>query len=287
MPKFAIHEWFKKRAEKQKKTLGSRLDVPGNLWVKCPKCQKALFSKDLESSQKVCPSCNYHFKLSAKERISQLCDENTFKEIFARIEPRDFLQFVDSKPYKNRIEEAQEKSGLKDAIITGEAKIEGEPVGLAVMDFSYMGGSMGSVIGEKITRLIEDCIERKYPLIIISTSGGARMQEGIMSLMQMAKTSAALSRLRENKLPYISILTDPTTGGTSASFAMLGDIQIAEPNALICFAGPRVIEQTIRQKLPPGFQRSEYLLKHGMLDMIVQRQELKKTLATILKFFKD
>lgn len=287
MPKFAIHEWFKKRAEKQKKAPNSRLDVPSNLWVKCPKCQKAIFSKDLESSLKVCSSCNYHFKLSAKERISQLCEANSFKEIFAGIEPKDFLQFVDSKPYKNRIEEAQEKSGLKDAIITGEAKIEGESLGLAVMDFSYMGGSMGSVIGEKITRLIEDCIERKYPLIIISTSGGARMQEGIMSLMQMAKTSAALSRLRENKLPYISILTDPTTGGTSASFAMLGDIQIAEPNALICFAGPRVIEQTIRQKLPPGFQRSEYLLKHGMLDMIVQRQELKKTLATILKFFKD
>jgi acetyl-CoA carboxylase carboxyl transferase subunit beta len=241
----------------------------------------------LEANLKVCPKCGYHFKLTAAERIQQLTEENSFKEIDHNIQSKDFLNFTDSKPYAKRIAETISKSQLNDAIVCGLAKIGNFGVALGVMDFSFMGGSMGSVVGEKIARLIELAIEKKSPVIIFTASGGARMQEGIMSLMQMAKTSAALGRLRENGLPYIAICTDPTTGGTSASFAMLGDINMAEPGALICFAGPRVIEQTIRQKLPPGFQRSEYLLQHGMIDIVCERKLLKETLIKELGWFNE
>ncbi len=284
----SIHEWFKKKkSEKEGAYVRERLDIPGNLWIKCYKCSQALFAKELDDNFKVCPKCGYHFKLTHIERINQLTDPNSFKEINANVSSVNFLNFSDSKSYTKRIDEAINKSTIKDAIVTGTCKIGGKDAALGVMDFSFMGGSMGSVVGEKIARLIELAVEKKLPVIIFSSSGGARMQEGIMSLMQMAKTSAALGRLRENRLPYFSVLTDPTTGGTSASFAMLGDINIAEPGALICFAGPRVIEQTIRQKLPPGFQRSEYLMEHGMIDIVCERKELKNKLSTILRWFNE
>jgi len=284
----SIHNWFK-RKKKAKETayVRERLDIPGNLWVKCYKCNQAIFNKDLEDNLKVCPKCGYHFKLTAAERINQLVDPGSFKEINHDIKSTNFLEFKDSKSYTKRIDSAMVRSSLNDAIITGLAKILGSPTALGVMDFSFMGGSMGSVVGEKVARLIEMGVEKRAPVIIFSSSGGARMQEGIMSLMQMAKTSAALGRLRENRLPYISICTDPTTGGTSASYAMLGDINLAEPGALICFAGPRVIEQTIRQKLPPGFQRSEFLVEHGMIDTVVERKDMKNTLSIMLKWFNN
>ena len=284
----SIHDWFKRK--KETKEIGyskERLDIPGNLWVKCYKCNQAIFAKDLEASLKVCPKCNYHFKLTARERIKQITDNKFFQEINPKIKSRDFLGFTDSKPYGQRIEQAMLKSSLCEAIVTGTAKISNSKAAIGVMDFSFMGGSMGSVVGEKVARLIELAVEKKLPVIIFSSSGGARMQEGIMSLMQMAKTSAALGRLRENGLPYVSVMTDPTTGGTSASYAMLGDINIAEPDALIGFAGPRVIEQTIRQKLPPGFQRSEYLKEHGMVDIVCERKKLKETLGKILGWFNE
>lgn len=284
----SINDWFKKKNQgRLANSNQDRLDIPGNLWVKCFKCGQALFSKDLDSNLKICPKCNYHFKLTYQERIKQVCDENTFKEIDQKIRSKDFLKFIDTLSYAKRIQSSIAKSGINDAIITGIGKIGGHECALGVMDFSFMGGSMGSVVGEKIARLIEAAAENKLPVLIFSSSGGARMQEGIMSLMQMAKTSAALGRLRENSLPYISIITDPTTGGTSASFAMLGDINIAEPNALICFAGPRVIEQTIRQKLPAGFQRSEYLLAHGMLDIVSERKDLRNTLIKTIGWFNE
>ncbi len=284
----SIHDWFKRKKEtKEAVYVRERLDIPGNLWVKCYKCGQAIFAKDLEATLKVCPKCNYHFKLTAGERLKQITDKKSFKEIDPHIKSKNFLNFTDSKSYTKRIEDAELKSSLSEAIITGTGKMGGAAAALGIMDFSFMGGSMGSVVGEKVTRLIELAVEKKIPVIIFSSSGGARMQEGIMSLMQMAKTSAALGRLRENGLPYISVMTDPTTGGTSASYAMLGDINIAEPGALVGFAGPRVIEQTIRQKLPPGFQRSEYLLEHGMLDMVCERKKLKGTLTRILKWFHE
>ncbi|MCX5750296.1 MAG: acetyl-CoA carboxylase, carboxyltransferase subunit beta [Candidatus Saganbacteria bacterium] len=264
----------------------AKLDIPDNLWTKCSKCNAAIFNKDLEANLKVCPKCNYHFKLSAAERIAYTVDEGTFEEFDPALEPKDFLGFVDTEPYSKRINSAKLKAGTKEAIITGKGTIGTLPAAMGIMDFSYMGGSMGSVVGEKVTRIIEYAIDHKLPVIIVSSSGGARMQEGIMSLMQMAKTSAALGRLREYHLPYISIMTDPTTGGTSASYAMLGDINLAEPGALICFAGPRVIEQTIRQKLPPGFQRAEYLQQHGMVDKVVHRKDMRDILIKTLEFFK-
>ncbi|OGC34522.1 acetyl-CoA carboxylase subunit beta [candidate division WOR-1 bacterium RIFOXYB2_FULL_48_7] len=284
----SIHDWFKrKKLQKETEYTRERLDIPGNLWVKCYKCSQTIYAKDLEQNLKVCPKCNYHFKLTSAERIKQLADEGTFKEINAGLVSKNFLDFKDTKNYADRIDDSRTKTGLNDALRTGLAKIGGYGVALGVMDFSFMGGSMGSVVGEKFARLIEAAIENKQPAIVFSASGGARMQESIMSLMQMAKTSAALGRLRENALPYISVLTDPTTGGVSASYAMLGDINMAEPGALICFAGPRVIEQTIRQKLPPGFQRSEYLLEHGMIDIVCPRTNLRDTLIKILAFFKE
>ncbi|MBI5078409.1 acetyl-CoA carboxylase carboxyltransferase subunit beta [Candidatus Saganbacteria bacterium] len=281
-----MHDWFKhKKLQKEAEYTRERLDIPGNLWVKCFKCNQVIYAKELETNLRVCPKCQYHFKLTSQERIKQITENSSFKEINPHLTSRDFLNFTDTKPYARRIEEAVEKSGLSDAIVTGTAKIGEIETAVGIMDFSFMGGSMGSVVGEKITRLVEAAIEKRIPVIIFSSSGGARMQESIMSLMQMAKTSSALGRLRENGLPYISVITDPTTGGVSASFAMLGDINIAEPGALIGFAGPRVIEQTIRQKLPAGFQRSEYLLAHGMLDIICERKKLKETLVKILSFF--
>ncbi|OGC21237.1 acetyl-CoA carboxylase subunit beta [candidate division WOR-1 bacterium RIFOXYB2_FULL_42_35] len=283
-----MHNWFKrKKAQQETAYVRERLDIPGNLWVKCYKCNQAIFTKDLEDNLKVCPKCSYHFKLTAAERIIQITDPNSFKEINQKIVSKDFLNFTDSKSYAQRIEKSILKSNLYDAIVTGLAKISNLPVALGIMDFSFMGGSMGSVVGEKIARLIELALEKKAPVIIFSSSGGARMQEGIMSLMQMAKTSAALGRLRENSLPYISVMTDPTTGGTSASFAMLGDVNMAEPDALIGFAGPRVIEQTIRQKLPPGFQRSEYVQEHGMIDVVCDRRQLRENLSKFLRWFDE
>lgn len=256
-------------------------------WLKCTHCNELIHANQLEQNLNSCPKCDYHYRLGVEERIATLADPNTFQELFANIQPVDTLGFVDSEPYVERLESAKEKSGHSDAIVTGHCKINQIPVALGIFDFNFMGGSMGSVVGEKITRLIEFAIEHRHALVIVSTSGGARMQESILSLMQMAKTSAALALLDDAKLPFISILTNPTTGGVTASFASLGDIIIAEPNALICFAGPRVIEQTIKRQLPAGAQKSEFLLEHGMIDCIVTRHEMRTALSEILDFFKS
>jgi acetyl-CoA carboxylase carboxyl transferase subunit beta len=274
--------WFKKDKTPLKQSDDKKVRVPEGLWTKCQNCRETLYSKDLEKNNSVCPKCNHHFRISANKRLELLLDEGSFVEFDGDMVSVDFLDFKDSKSYQERIDAAIAKGGSKDAVICGEGKIDGTPVQMAVFDFSFMGGSMGSVVGEKITRAIERGIEKKMPVIVISASGGARMQESILSLMQMAKTAAALARLRDLGLPYISILTDPTTGGVTASFAMLGDINMAEPKALIGFAGPRVIEQTIRQKLPEGFQRAEYLLEHGMVDLIVERKDMRQKLSRIL-----
>lgn len=252
--------------------------LPAGLWLKCKKCEHIIFKKDFEENFMVCPKCGFYVRLNSKERIDLLTDKGTFKEINSELYPVDILDFPGYKDKKDSYK-------IKDAICTGEAKMNGYPVAIGVMDFEFMGGSMGSVVGEKVVRLIERAIEKKMPVIIVSSSGGARMQEGILSLMQMAKTSAALSKLAKKSLPFISVLADPTTGGVAASFAMLGDVIMAEPNALIGFAGPRVIEQTIRQQLPKGFQLSDFLLKHGMVDMVVERKDLKDTITKVLKFF--
>jgi acetyl-CoA carboxylase carboxyl transferase subunit beta len=241
-----------------------------------------LFIKDLEQNYKVCSHCQFHFRISAQERISYVFDSNSFKEMCAALKPVDFLSFNDTESYAKRIDKATSKSKTNEAVLIGEASLRRRPVNVGVMNFSYMGGSMGTIVGEKITVLIEKSLEDRYPLIIFTSSGGARMQEGILSLMQMAKTSAALEKLSYESIPFISVLCDPTTGGTSASFAMLGDIHIAEPGALISFAGPRVIEQTIRQKIPSGFQRAEFLLEHGMIDMVIPRHDLRLQLADLL-----
>ncbi len=274
--------WFKVSKAPKGETTEKKVAMPEGLWIKCNNCGEIIYKKEVVRNLNVCPKCNYHFRISAQERIGLLADKGTFIEYDAGMEASDPLNFKDSKRYKDRVKDAQKSSGLKDAFISGEASVKGINAMLGVFDFSFMGGSMGSVVGEKVTRTIENGIKKGFPVIIVSSSGGARMQEGILSLMQMAKTSAALARLRDARLPFISILTDPTTGGVTASFAMLGDIIIAEPKALICFAGPRVIEQTIRQKLPEGFQRSEYLLEHGMLDLIVERKDMKETISKIL-----
>ena len=274
--------WFKVSKAPKGEKAEKKVAMPEGLWIKCNNCGEIIYKKEVVRNLNVCPKCNYHFRISAHERIGLLADKGTFIEYDAGMEASDPLNFKDSKRYKDRIKDAQKSSGLKDAFISGEASVKGINVMLGVFDFSFMGGSMGSVVGEKVTRTIEKGIEKRFPVIIVSSSGGARMQEGILSLMQMAKTSAALARLRDARLPFISILTDPTTGGVTASFAMLGDIIIAEPKALICFAGPRVIEQTIRQKLPEGFQRSEYLLEHGMVDLIVERKDMKETISKLL-----
>ncbi len=261
--------------------------VPEGIWVECKKCGQMVYNKELEKNFKICPTCGYYFRLSAQERINFLLDEGSFKESDVDMKSNDPLSFHDTRKYIERLEDARKKTNLCDAIISGEGTIGKHRVSMGVMDFRFMGGSMGSVVGEKITRTIERAIDKKTTVIIVSTSGGARMQEGMFSLMQMAKTSAALSRLSKLDLPFISILTDPTTAGVSASFAMLGDVIISEPKALIGFAGPRVIEQTIKQKLPEGFQSAEFLLEHGIVDLIVERKELKNTIIKLLNFFKN
>jgi acetyl-CoA carboxylase carboxyl transferase subunit beta len=275
--------WFKKEKVPLVQAEGKKVKVPEGMWTKCQGCSETLYTKDLEKNLNVCPKCGHHYRVSARKRLELLLDKGSFVEFDAGMVSVDFLSFKDSKSYQDRIDAALAKGGSKDAVICGAGAIEATPVQIAVFDFSFMGGSMGSVVGEKITRAIERGIEQRTPVIIISASGGARMQESILSLMQMAKTSAALAKLKECGLPFISILTDPTTGGVTASFSMLGDINISEPKALIGFAGPRVIEQTIRQKLPEGFQRAEYLLDHGMVDIIVERKDMRQTLSRILK----
>jgi len=277
--------WFKKSKAPIAPVETKKIQMPEGVWTKCQNCNEIIYTKEIERNLKVCPKCDYHFRISARERIDLVLDEGSFKEMDANMQSVDFLDFKDSKKYKDRIKAAVKKSGKGDAVVCGEGTIEDLPVAVAVFDFGFLGGSMGSVVGEKITRVIEKGLEKKIPVLVFSSSGGARMQESILSLMQMAKTSAALARLKEAGIPFISVLTDPTTGGVTASFAMLGDINIAEPKALIGFAGPRVIEQTIRQKLPEGFQRSEYLLEHGMVDMIVRRQEMKARLSQVLRIF--
>ena len=254
------------------------------IFVKCPECENHLYKRELTESLEVCTHCSYHFRYTARERLEQLFDDGKYEEVDAEVTSADPLEFVDSKPYKDRIEQAKEVSGLPEAIVSGIGKVGGYQVYAGAMDMSFIGGSMGSAVGEKITRQIERALENKGAVIIFSASGGARMQEGTLSLMQMGKISAALARLHEAGLPFISVLTDPTTGGVTASFAMLGDVILAEPKALIGFAGPRVIEQTIRQKLPKGFQRSEFLLEHGMIDMVVDRREMRNTVIRMLDF---
>lgn len=277
--------WFKRKKAPVAAVENKTVQMPEGVWTKCKNCQEIIYAKEIERNLNVCPKCDYHFRISARERIDLVLDEGSFVEMDGAIKSVDFLEFKDSKKYKDRIKAAVKKCGDGDAVICGSGMIEGLPAVVAVFDFSFMGGSMGSVVGEKITRAIEKGLEVKAPVLIFSSSGGARMQESILSLMQMAKTSAALAKLKAAGIPFISILTDPTTGGVTASFAMLGDINMAEPRALIGFAGPRVIEQTIRQTLPDGFQRSEYLLEHGMVDMIVPRNEMKARLSQILRIF--
>ena len=277
--------WFKKArkpiapvAEKQP----SR--VPEGLWVKCPGCSQAIYNKDLATNQNVCPKCAHHFRINATERLKQLFDGEQWTEHHENLTSNDPLQFTDTKPYRDRLRSTIKHTGMKDACIVATGKVDGLDVVVAAMEYSFIGGSMGVVVGEKITRAIEMALEGRQPVVVISCSGGARMMEGALSLMQMAKVSAALACLDRARLPFISVLTDPTTGGVTASFAMLGDLNIAEPKALIGFAGPRVIEQTIRQKLPEGFQRSEFLLEHGFIDLIIDRREMKATLGRALRF---
>ncbi|MEK6646722.1 MAG: acetyl-CoA carboxylase, carboxyltransferase subunit beta [Candidatus Firestonebacteria bacterium] len=273
--------WFKK-AKQDLIRLPGKKSMPNGMWVKCESCNEVIYAKQLEENLKVCPKCNYHFRMKAVERISLLLDEGSFKEMDCQIETSNPLSFPE---YPEKFEKSKNASGLQEAAIVGEGLINAQNVAIGITDYNFMMGSMGSVVGEKLTRIIEYATQNKLPVIIVSASGGgARMQEGIFSLMQMAKVSAALSKHHQNKLLYISVLTDPTGGGVSASFAMLGDLIIAEPNALICFAGPRVIEQTIKQRLPKNFQRSEFLLEHGIIDIIVSRKELKQTLSKVLNY---
>ena len=255
------------------------------LWTRCNNCRRILYKQDILDNLSVCPACNFHFRLSASERLAMVFDDGQYRLFDQNIFPQDSLKFVDSMKYSERLKESQDRTSLPDAVLSAEGKIGGIRIICAALDFSFMGGSMGSVVGEKITRAAELALKKRLPLIVISCSGGARMQEGAYSLMQLMKTSAALARLDEAGIPYISVLVDPTTGGVTASFAMLGDINIAEPGALIGFAGPRVIEQTIREKLPKGFQRSEFLLEHGMLDDVVQRKNLRSYLVKALRLF--
>jgi acetyl-CoA carboxylase carboxyl transferase subunit beta len=280
--------WFKRETDKigapappEERTVKTE-----GIFVKCENedCSVTIYRKDLKADLNVCPTCGYHFRISSRERLQMLFDGGQYAERDAQVAPTDPLEFVDTATYADRLRKSQKQTGMLDALLTGEGKMGGRKLVICAMEFRFMGGSMGSVVGEKITRAIEHCVDTRLPLIVVSCSGGARMQEGALSLMQMAKISAALARLDDARLPYISILTNPTTGGVTASFAMLGDFNIAEPGALIGFAGPRVIEQTIRQKLPKGFQRSEFLLDHGMLDAVVDRRELRDFLINVLNF---
>jgi acetyl-CoA carboxylase carboxyl transferase subunit beta len=275
--------WFKRESGELEPSGEKRVRTEG-LWVKCENCRQIIWKKDLEENLNVCPKCDKHFRIDARTRLAMLLDDNKYEVFDGDISSTDPLKFVDLKPYSSRLKQAQHDTGLKDAVINAQGKLQGRPVVASVMEYAFIGGSMGAVVGEAITRAIERAADTHTPLIIVSASGGARMMEGVVSLMQLAKISAALAKLDKAKVPYISLLTDPTTGGVTASFAMLGDLNIAEPGALIGFAGPRVIEQTIRQKLPPGFQRSEFLLQHGMLDAVVRRKELKPYIARALDF---
>ncbi len=277
--------WFWKR--KEEGDAPRKVVIAEGLWVKCDSCKEIVYRAEVERAGRVCPKCRYPFRINARERLASLIDEGSFEERDAGLSSQDPLGFKDTKRYRDRLRAAKEKTGFEEAVISGLARIGGFPIVVCVFEFSFMGGSMGSVVGEKIARAIELAVVKRVPLIILSASGGARMQEGILSLMQLAKTAAALQRLAEERIPYLSILTDPTTGGVTASFAMLGDIILAEPRALIGFAGPRVISETIRQPLPEGFQRSEFLLEHGQLDLVVERRELKATVRRLLAFFAD
>lgn len=270
--------WFRREPD-------AKARVPEGLWQKCDGCKEIIYKREIERNGHVCPKCNYHFRISARDRLALLLDPDSFRELDPHLGSLDPLEFRDAKSYPERIRQARKVTGLDEAVICGEGTIGDQPVEIAVLEFAFMGGSMASAMGEKITRAIERARDKRWPLVIISCSGGARMQEGVLSLMQMAKSSAALARLGRAGVPYFSILCDPTTGGVTASFAMLGDINIAEPKALIGFAGPRVIQDTIRQELPPGFQRAEFLLNHGFVDMIVERKHLREVLIKLLDFF--
>jgi acetyl-CoA carboxylase carboxyl transferase subunit beta len=275
--------WFRRQSGELDASGEKNVRTEG-LWVKCESCRQVIWKKDLEENQNVCPKCGKHFRIDARTRLGLLFDDAEYETFSDNLASTDPLHFTDLKAYADRLKKAQEETGLTDAVINARGKLNGRPVIVSAMEYGFIGGSMGAVVGEVITRAIEQALESKQPLIIISASGGARMMEGVISLMQLAKISAALAKLDEARVPYVSVLTDPTTGGVTASFAMLGDLNIAEPGALIGFAGPRVIEQTIRQKLPPGFQRSEFLLEHGMLDAVVHRKEMKAYIARALEF---
>ncbi len=281
-----VQDWFEKRKEAQiqRRALEARVEIEANpdLWTKCVHCDSQLLKKDIEDNNMVCPVCDYHFRVNARTRIRQLFDEGSFEEMFMDIKPTDPLEFFDTESYKDRLKAAQDKTGLNDAVVTGIASIEGHKLATAVMDFDFMGGSMGSVVGEKVTRIIEKAIELRLPVLVITSSGGARMQESALSLMQMAKTSCACARLDEAGLLYINLITDPTFGGVTASFGTLGDIIVAEQGARVGFAGRRVIEQTIRQKLPSDFQTAEYLMKYGQVDIVSSRKNLRETLSNVL-----
>jgi len=275
--------WFKRQSG-ELDTSGEKKVRTEGLWVKCDGCRQIIWKKDLEENMNVCPKCDKHFRIDARTRLAQLLDDDRYEVFDDNLVSTDPLQFVDLKSYASRLKQAQADTGLKDAVINARGRMNGRPVIVSAMEYAFIGGSMGAVVGEAITRAIEQSMTAKAPLIVVSASGGARMMEGVISLMQLAKISAALARLDEARVPYISVLTDPTTGGVTASFAMLGDLNVAEPGALIGFAGPRVIEQTIRQKLPAGFQRSEFLLEHGMLDAVVPRKEMKAYISRALDF---
>jgi acetyl-CoA carboxylase carboxyl transferase subunit beta len=278
--------WFR-RSSDEKDGPRRKIVIAEGLWVKCDSCKEIVYRAEIERAGKVCPKCRYAFRISARERIAQLADAGSFEEREGDVRPTDPLGFKDTRRYRDRLKTAQEKTGASEAVVCGMARIGGMPTVLCVFEFSFMGGSMGSVVGERLTRSIELGVAKSLPVIIVAASGGARMQEGILSLMQMAKTAAALERLDRAGLPFLSVLTDPTTGGVTASFAMLGDVILAEPRALIGFAGPRVIAETIRQPLPEGFQRSEFLLAHGQIDLIVERRDLRETLRRLLAFFAE
>ena len=275
--------WFKRENNEIEATAEKRVRTEG-LWVKCEGCRQIIWKKELEENLNVCTKCDYHFRIDAKERLMLLLDEDSIESHDENLESTDPLNFSDTRPYKSRLVKSKSATGLKDAIINATGTMHGRPVIVSAMEYSFIGGSMGAVVGEAITRAIERACQQRKPIIVVSASGGARMMEGVVSLMQMAKISAALARLDSARVPYISVLTDPTTGGVTASYAMLGDLNIAEPGALIGFAGPRVIEQTIRQKLPEGFQTSEFLLQHGMLDAVVHRKEMKTYISRALDF---
>jgi len=276
--------WYKRLVPPQIRIESSSTrKVPQGLWIKCPNCDTPLYRSELERNLNVCPKCQHHMRVSARERLAMFLDEQPRQELIGELAPRDFLKFRDSKRYRDRIGQAQKATKEKDALVVMQGQLHGMPLVCTAFEFGFMGGSMGSVVGEKFAQAAAVCLKERIPLVCFSTSGGARMQEALVSLFQMSKTAAALARMRKNRLPYISVLTDPTMGGVSASLGMLGDVQIAEPGALIGFAGPRVIEQTVRETLPEGFQRSEFLLEHGAIDMLVPRGEMRDTIADLLR----